>query len=79
MAAKKKPAKKVQEPSPVGDYLDYREERKYGARIVGGEANYAPGDMSKAYRVYQESGAVARSTLEQLKSFMGGGLRRGSK
>lgn len=79
MAAKKKPTKKVQEPSPVGDYLDYREERKYGARIVGGEANYAPGDMSKAYRVYQESGAVARSTLEQLKSFMGGGLRRGSK
>jgi hypothetical protein len=79
MAAKNKPTKKVQEPSPVGDYLDYREERKYGARIVGGEANYAPGDMSKAYRVYQESGAVARSTLEQLKSFMGGGLRRGSK
>ena len=76
MAAKKKPAKKVQEPSPVGDYLDYREEKKYGARIVGGEANYAPGDMSKAYRVYQESGAVARSTLEQLKSFMGGGLRK---
>lgn len=79
MAAKKKTGKKVQEPSPIDDYLDYREERKYGARIVGGEANYAPGDMSKAYRVYSESGIAVRSTLEQLKSFIGGGLRRGSK
>ena len=76
MAAKKKTGKKVQEPSPVGDYLDYREEKKYGARIVGGEANYAPGDMSKANRVYKESGIAVRSTLEQLKSFMGGGLRK---
>lgn len=79
MAAKKKSTKKVEDKSPIGDYLDQRETRKYGQRIVGNEANYMPGDMSKAYRVYQESGAVARSTLEQLKSFMGGGLRRGSK
>lgn len=76
MAAKKKPTKKVQEPSPIGDYLDRREVKKYGPNIVGGEANYMPGDMSKANRVYKESGFVARSTLEQLKSFMGGGLRK---
>ena len=76
MAAKKKPTKKVQEPSPIGDYLDKREVRKYGPRIVGGEANYMPGDMSKANRVYKESGFAYRSTLEQLKSFMGGGLRK---
>jgi len=80
MASKKKPAKKVQEPSPVGDYLDRREEQKYGSRVVGGEANYMPGDMSKASKVYKESGFAVRSTLEQLKSFMrGGGLRTGGK
>jgi hypothetical protein len=76
MAAKKKPTKKVQEPSPIGDYLDKREVRKYGPHIVGGEANYMPGDMSKANRVYKESGIAVRSTLEQLKSFMGGGLSK---
>ena len=76
MAAKKKPTKKVQEPSPIGDYLDRREVKKYGPNIVGGEANYMPGDMSKANRVYKESGIAVRSTLEQLKSFMGGGLRK---
>ena len=78
MAAKKKPANKVQEPSPVGDYLDNREVRKYGERILGNEANYMPGDMSKAYRVYKETGFATRSTLEQLKSFMRGGGLRGS-
>lgn len=76
MAAKKKTGKKIQEPSPLDDYLDYREEKKYGARIVGGEAQYMPGDMSKAYRVSREAGISVRSTLEQLKSFMGGGLRK---
>ena len=78
MAAKKKPTNKVQDPSPVGDYLDNREVRKYGERISGNEANYMPGDMSKAYRVYKESGFAAKSTLEQLKSFMRGGGLRGS-
>lgn len=78
MAAKKKPTNKVQDPSPVGDYLDRREVKKYGPNIVGGEANYASGDMSKANRVYKESGFAARSTLEQLKSFMRGGGLRGS-
>jgi len=54
--------------------------RKYGPNIVGGEANYMPGDMSKASKIYKESGFAARSTLEQLKSFMrGGGLRTGGK
>ena len=76
MAAKNKPTKKVEDKSPIGDYLDQRETKKYGQRIVGGEANYAPGDMSKANRAYRESGIAVRSTLEQLKSFMGGGLRK---
>ena len=80
MATKKKPTKKVQDPSPVGDYLDNREVRKYGERILGNEANYMPGDMSKAYRVYRESGFAVKSTLEQVRSFMrGGGLRSGGK
>lgn len=78
--AKKAPAKKVQEPSPLGDYLDQREVRKYGERRLGNEANYMPGDMSKAYRGYREGGFAVRSTLEQVKSFMrGGGLRSGGK
>jgi hypothetical protein len=80
MAVKKKPAKKVEDPSPIGDYLNNREVRKYGPHIVGGEANYMPGDMSKANRIYQEGGFAVRSTLEQLKSFMrGGGLRNSGK
>ena len=76
MAAKKKTGKKIQEPSPIDDYLDRREVRKYGERISGNEANYMPGDMSKAYRASKEAGIAVRSTLEQLKSFMGGGLRK---
>jgi len=80
MAVKKKPAKKVQDPPPnPGDYLDNREVQKYGPRVVGGEANYMPGDMSKAYRTYQEVGGGVRSSLEFIKEFMGGGLRKQGK
>ena len=79
MAAKKVNKQAPTIKDPIGPYLDDREVKKYGPRIVGNEAQYMPGDMSKANKVYKESGFAVRSTLEQLKSFMGGGLRKGAK
>ena len=64
---------------PIDPILDQREIRKYGPRVVGGEANYMPGDMSKTYRTYQEIGGGVRSSLEFIKEFMGGGLRKQGK
>jgi|DEB0MinimDraft_3_1074331.scaffolds.fasta_scaffold164333_2 hypothetical protein len=71
----------------INDFLDRREIRKYGPRISDmpgevREANYMPGDMSKALRAKMAADRSirgrtvefgTRSMLEGMRRFMGGG------
>ena len=73
--------------SGINDFLDQRETKKYGPRIIDNEAQYSQGEMSRMLRAKMSADRMAgrtveggtRSMLEGMKSFMrGGGLRRGS-
>jgi hypothetical protein len=68
----------------INDFLDRREVSKYGPRIVGNEAQYMDGDMSKALRAKMAADrflrgrtteAGTKSTLDGMKNFMRSGAR----
>ena len=64
--------------SGINDFLDQRETRKYGPRIISNEAQYSEGEMSKALRAKMAADRMAgrtvesgtRSMLDGMKSFM---------
>jgi hypothetical protein len=69
-------------PSGINDFLDQRETKKYGPRIIDNEAQYSQGEMSKALRAKMAADRVmsgrtveggTRSMLSAMRNFMRGG------
>ncbi len=73
----------------INDFLDRREVRNYGPRVIANEAQYSQGEMSRMLRAKMTADRMTgrtvefgtRSMLEGMKSFMrgGGGFRTGGK
>jgi hypothetical protein len=84
---KKSVKKSVPKRDPIGDGLAKRERSKYGPNIVGNEAQYMPGDRSRALKGYSRvtgyiprSGPNGGSGGSSLYARMtGGGLRNQGK
>ena len=71
----------------INDFLERREARKYGPRVVSNEAQYSQGEMSKALRakmaadraIRSQSSTTPQPSRGPVRDLMGNPLRPSSK